>query len=203
MTFRSQEPPSQSQNSSKKSGPHFENNQHKLLLQNKKLRFGKILKRSCWKNEAKAQGRRSRVDNGSWLSSFLLPIAMKEHKTQRKQTKHQSVFLRFGDDLTIDDNSHRAFRIRRKPSGWSAGTEGSRKEIADGFVEWILHSRGVASALHYLDDFLLLGPPSTQVCQAALCSTLSICEELGLPVAPEKTEGHDRLPKGERLPKGK
>ena len=34
-----------------------------------------------------------------------------------------------------------------------------------------------------------LGPPSSQTCQAALCSTLSTCEELGLPVAPEKTEG--------------
>ena len=56
---------------------------------------------------------------------------------------------------------------------------------------WILHSRGVTLALHYLDDFLLIGPPSTQACQAALCSTLSTCEELGLPVAPEKTEGPD------------
>ena len=53
----------------------------------------------------------------------------------------------------------------------------------------ILYSRGVTLARHYLVDFLLLGPPSTQACQAALCSTLSTCEELGLPVAPEKTEG--------------
>jgi len=29
--------------------------------------------------------------------------------------------------------------------------------LADVLV-WILHSRGVVSALHYLDDFLLLGP---------------------------------------------
>ena len=62
--------------------------------------------------------------------------------------------------------------------------------LADGLM-WILHSRGVTSALHYLDDFLLIGSPSTQACQAALCSTLSTCEELGLPVAPEKTEGPD------------
>ena len=60
--------------------------------------------------------------------------------------------------------------------------------LADGLM-WILHFRGVTLALHYLDDFLLLGPLSIQTCQAALCSTLSTCEELGLPVAPEKTEG--------------
>ena len=61
--------------------------------------------------------------------------------------------------------------------------------LTDGLM-WILHSRGVTSALHYLDDFLLLDSPSTQTCQAALCSKLSTCEELGFPVAPEKTEGH-------------
>ena len=60
--------------------------------------------------------------------------------------------------------------------------------LADGLM-LILYSRGVTLARHYLVDFLLLGPPSTQACQAALCSTLSTCEELGLPVAPEKTEG--------------
>ena len=46
-------------------------------------------------------------------------------------------------------------------------------DLADALM-WILHSMRVVSALHYLDDFLLLGP--------------TICEELGLPVAPEKTE---------------
>ena len=74
------------------------------------------------------------------------------------------------------------FGLRSAPKIFSA--------LADGLM-WILHSRGVTLALHYLDDFLLIGPPSTQACQAALCSTLSTCEELGLPVAPEKTEGPD------------
>ena len=72
------------------------------------------------------------------------------------------------------------FGLRSAPKIFSA--------LADGLM-WILHSRGVTSALHYLNDFLLLGPPSSKTCQAALCSTLSTCEELGLPVAPEKTEG--------------
>ena len=54
---------------------------------------------------------------------------------------------------------------------------------------WILHSKGVDSALHYLDDFLILGPPDCQSCQAALDSTLATCESLGFPVAPEKIEG--------------
>ena len=54
---------------------------------------------------------------------------------------------------------------------------------------WILHRRGVKLALHYLDDFLLVGPPSSHVCHEALVATIALCEELGFPVTPEKTEG--------------
>ena len=54
---------------------------------------------------------------------------------------------------------------------------------------WFLHDRGVHSALHYLDDFLVMGPPGQNSCAEALATTLALCEELGFPVAPEKTEG--------------
>ena len=72
------------------------------------------------------------------------------------------------------------FGLRSAPKLFSA--------LVDGMM-WILHSKGVDSALHYLDDFLILGPPDCQSCQAALDSTLATCESLGFPVAPEKTEG--------------
>ena len=52
-----------------------------------------------------------------------------------------------------------------------------------------LHSNGIRCGLHYLDDFLLLGPADTQDCHNALATTLSVCEQVCLPVAPEKTEG--------------
>ena len=54
---------------------------------------------------------------------------------------------------------------------------------------WVLHDRGVGAALHYLDDFLVLGPPASTVCEEALSCTLALCAELGFPVATEKTEG--------------
>ena len=44
-------------------------------------------------------------------------------------------------------------------------------------------------SLHYLDDFLLLGPPVTPTFAEALHSTLQLCKRLGLQVAEEKTEG--------------
>ena len=42
---------------------------------------------------------------------------------------------------------------------------------------------------HYLDDFLTLGPPATNICQANLESIKHICQLLGIPLAIEKVEG--------------
>ena len=72
------------------------------------------------------------------------------------------------------------FGLRSAPKLFSA--------LVDGMM-WILHSKGVDSALYYLNDFLILGPPDCQSCQAALDSTLATCESFGIPVAPEKTKG--------------
>ena len=72
------------------------------------------------------------------------------------------------------------FGLRSAPKIFSA--------LADGLL-WILHAHGAVCSLHYLDDFLIMGPPDSQVCADALCTFLALCEELGVPVAEEKTEG--------------
>ena len=72
------------------------------------------------------------------------------------------------------------FGLRSAPKIFSA--------LVDGLM-WLLYQRGVRFALHYLDDFLLLGPPNSDICKQALATTLALCDEVGLPVAPEKTEG--------------
>lgn len=56
-------------------------------------------------------------------------------------------------------------------------------------LAWILHSRGVAWQLHYLDDFLFMGSPADKSCAKALEVALNTCRELGVPVAAHKTEG--------------
>ena len=60
--------------------------------------------------------------------------------------------------------------------------------LADG-LEWIMIKHGVAHAIHYLDDFLFLGPPDSLVCQQSLTKALAICQNLGVPVAMHKCEG--------------
>ncbi len=62
---------------------------------------------------------------------------MKEDKAQRKEGEDEGVFLRFGDDLAVDDKPHRAVGSRRKIRISHSRTiiESSRKEIADGFVD--------------------------------------------------------------------
>lgn len=91
---------------------------------------------------------------------------------------HQLLGIRWGQEVFID--TALPFGLRSAPKVFSA--------LADALA-WILHSRGVTHQLHYLDDFLLVGPPQSLGCAQSLQTTLSICEELGVPVAAHKTEG--------------
>ena len=72
------------------------------------------------------------------------------------------------------------FGLRSAPKLFSA--------LTDGFI-WILHQNGSNHALHYLDDFLILGQANSRACQDSLTVALSLCNQVGLPVAPDKTEG--------------
>ncbi len=72
------------------------------------------------------------------------------------------------------------FGLRSAPKLYNA--------IADGLL-WILINEDRIDSIHYLDDFLLFGPPNLAQCGASLHRALSRCESLGVPVAPTKTEG--------------
>ena len=72
------------------------------------------------------------------------------------------------------------FGLRSAPKLFSA--------VADALA-WALYLEGVTHQLHYLDDFLLVGPPGSTACQASLNIALAVCDRLGLPVAPAKIAG--------------
>ena len=60
--------------------------------------------------------------------------------------------------------------------------------LAD-FMGWILQQQGVFPLLHYLDDFLTVGPPASDICQQQLDTVKQVCDMLGVPLALEKVEG--------------
>ena len=86
--------------------------------------------------------------------------------------------MKWGDVVYID----RAlpFGLRSAPKIFSALTDG---------MLWVLHSHGIQFALHYLDDFLVLGPANSSICKESLSTLIDVCGDLGFPVAMEKTEG--------------
>ena len=47
----------------------------------------------------------------------------------------------------------------------------------------------MAPLLHYLDDFLTIGPPDTNTCQKYMDTIKEVCKILGVPLAVEKVEG--------------
>ena len=59
--------------------------------------------------------------------------------------------------------------------------------LAD-LLAWVLEQKGVET-LHYLDDFLLVGPPASNQCEKNLEEVKSTCEWLGIPLAIEKVAG--------------
>ena len=60
--------------------------------------------------------------------------------------------------------------------------------LAD-LLAWIMEHAGVSYLIHYLDDYLTMGPPQSTVCQQNLNIFISLCSELDVPLAAEKLEG--------------
>ena len=60
--------------------------------------------------------------------------------------------------------------------------------VADA-LEWIAKARGAELTYHYLDDFLVIGAPSSNACSNSLEILLQACSDLGVPVASHKCTG--------------
>ena len=58
------------------------------------------------------------------------------------------------------------------------------------FLAWIARQRNVSFLIHYLDDFLTMGPPSSVSCQHNLDTIIQICNYLGVPLASRKLKAH-------------
>ncbi|KAL5509611.1 hypothetical protein EMCRGX_G005005 [Ephydatia muelleri] len=56
-------------------------------------------------------------------------------------------------------------------------------------LHWIMATNYAADLIHYLDDFLLAGPPGQPTCSELMETMLRVCERLGIPVALDKLEG--------------
>lgn len=56
-------------------------------------------------------------------------------------------------------------------------------------IEWILKQEGIDWVFHYLDDFLVIGAPSSDQCARQLQTLLAVFDKLNVPVAVEKLEG--------------
>ena len=61
--------------------------------------------------------------------------------------------------------------------------------FADVLQSIIKQIGGVQNIQHYLNDFLVAGPPPSAVSEADLRNCLSLAENLGVPIAPEKNGG--------------
>ncbi len=57
--------------------------------------------------------------------------------------------------------------------------------VADA-LKWVLHQQGTEHVFHYLDDFIILGPPRSPQCQRYLDILGRVCASLGVLLAAHK-----------------
>lgn len=56
------------------------------------------------------------------------------------------------------------------------------------FLQWVVtYESGCEGIIHYLDDFLFIGPPDSPICSLLLELFLNIAQHFGVPIATEKT----------------
>ena len=60
--------------------------------------------------------------------------------------------------------------------------------VADA-LHWYLQQSGIAMVYHYLDDFILVGPPRSPICSQSLAILDDVCASLRIPMAAHKREG--------------
>ena len=54
---------------------------------------------------------------------------------------------------------------------------------------WIAQNAAVSYLIHYLDDYLTMGPPASTVCQQNVDTLVSLCTDLRVLIATNKLEG--------------
>lgn len=86
--------------------------------------------------------------------------------------------VRWQDNLYIDPML--PFGLRSAPKVFTA--------VADAF-QWFLQQQGIEYVRHYLDDYIILGPPDSLDCERSLSILLDSASMLGIPIASHKTAG--------------
>ena len=65
----------------------------------------------------------------------------------------------------------------------------SAPKIFNALAEWCLRERGVQYVFHYLDDYIIIGPPDSPECATALRILDKTYAQLGVPIADHKRDG--------------
>ncbi len=118
----------------------------------------------------------SRSGQGALLAKVDIEAAYRLVPVHPQDRVLQAV--KWDDAVFIDPTL--PFGLRSAPKIFNA--------VADA-LQWHLIQAGVERLFHYLDDYILVGPPRSQVCQSQLQILLEECARLGVPIADHKTEG--------------
>ena len=86
--------------------------------------------------------------------------------------------MQWSDRFYVD--TRLPFGLRSAPLLFSAAAD---------TLEWVVKQSGCYHIFHYIDDFILLGPPGSAECERGLRCLQQACANLGVLLAEDKTEG--------------
>ena len=118
----------------------------------------------------------SQLGQGSLLAKVDIEAAYRLIPVHPHDRSLQAV--RWENQIYIDPML--PFGLRSAPKIFNA--------VAD-VLHWYLRKAGIRYIEHYLDDFIIVAPPHSQLCQHHLTLLLQVCRHLGVPIAAHKTEG--------------
>ena len=99
----------------------------------------------------------------------LIPVHPQDHPLQA---------MRWDGQTYVDPML--PFGLRAAPKIFNA--------VAD-TLSWHLHREGIPHILHYLDDYIIIAPPNSTLCQSYLAILDRECASLQVPIAAHKRDG--------------
>ncbi|OWA55484.1 hypothetical protein BV898_19870 [Hypsibius exemplaris] len=119
----------------------------------------------------------NKLGTGALMAKLDVKYAFRLIPVQRKDWN----LLGFAHDGKYYFDTVLPFGLRSSPAIFN--------QLAD-LLEWLVKVNGdCPDTLHYMDDFFIAGAPDTTDCNIAVSYLTALADDIGLPLAPEKTMG--------------
>ncbi|XP_040197615.1 solute carrier organic anion transporter family member 1C1-like [Rana temporaria] len=138
---------------------------------------------------------------GAWWMGFLvagmihllsaIPFCFLPKNMKKPEVQKSADLLIFKENEKLEPQKKATMKEKfNLDRGKPDESKKEEEERRSSFLEWVVRDvAGVSSIIHYLDDFLCIGPAASRIAAILLATLEHMAERFGVPLSPEKTEG--------------